>query len=533
MALAVIVRAEQRLNAALTVDSYLGRLEEAHAGAHRAGESGRRDAGGFDEARDADAAQTPGRFRRRPASRETVMPRACERAFQDSREVAAIVGRSDRRGVGHRIAGDQVAAADLDRIEAGGGGRAVGQPLEDEARLGPPRAAIGVGRHRVGEDAGHLDIDRRRAVNAGEQRRVDRARDRRAEGREIGPQIGHGFDPEPEEPAVLVERELGPGAMVARLGVGDEGLAARADPPDGPAEAARRPADRDLFRIVLALVAEPAADIGGDHPDLAVGHAELGRHRPPHQMHRLGGVVERDRFGDRVVGRHRGARLKRGAGDAVVVDVDPDGARGRFHRAVDRRLVAAAPDVADISRRLVVQHDFGADGLARADHGGQRPVANPDQLGRVVGRGLRLRQHRRDRFADMPDPVPSERPARRLRHRRPVLGRDLPEARHRPDAVSRHVGAGEHRRDAGNGARRGGLDVRQLRVGVIRSDETAMERAGDDTIRHVLPHAGQKPPVLQAQNRRADARIGCHRPISPFTPARRASDRGSRAPAGR
>ena len=224
-----------------------------------------------------------------------------------------------------------------------------------------------------------------------------------------------------------------------------------ADPPDGSAEPARRPADDDLLGIVLALVAEPAADVGGDHPDLAVGHAELGRHRPADQMDRLGGVVERDRPGDGIVGGDRRARLQRGAGDAVVVDVDLDGARGRFHRAAGRRLVSPAPDVADIARRLVVQHGFGADGRARAYRGGQRRVANVDQFGRVVRGGLRLGEHRGDRFPDMPDPAARERPARRLRHRRSVLGRDLPEARHRTDPVFRHVGAGQHRRDARNG----------------------------------------------------------------------------------
>ena len=262
---------------------------------------------------------------------------------------------------------------------------------------------------------------------------------------------------------------------------------------------------------MLALVAEPAADIGGDNPDLAVGHAELGRDRPAHQMDRLGGVVERDRLADGVVDGDRRARLDRGAGDAVVVDVDFDRPDGRCHGAGDRLLVAAGPEIADISGRLVVQRDGAADGIARADRRRQRMVSDLHQLRRVVRRGRRFGEDRGHRLADMPHAVARQRPARRLRHRRSVLGRNLPEAGHRADPVTRHVGAGQHRGDAGNGARRGRLDRQNLRVGMIGAHEAAMQRAGDDAVRHIASPAGEKPLVFQTPDRRADTGIRFHR----------------------
>ena len=221
-------------------------------------------------------------------------------------------------------------------------------------------------------------------------------------------------------------------------------------------------------------------------------------------MRRLGGVVERDRPGDRIVGRDRRARLQRGAGDTVVVDVDRDRACGRFHCAGNRHLVAAGPDVADIPRRLFVQHGLGTDGIPGTDHGRQRLVPEFDQLGRVVRGRLGFGEDRGDRLSDMAHPVARERPAGRLRHRRSVLGRDLPETRHRADPDRRHIRPGQHRRHAGDGERRGRLDTQYLRMGVVGSDEAALERAGDGAIRHVLSPAGQEPPVLKTENRCAD-----------------------------
>ena len=189
--------------------------------------------------------------------------------------------------------------------------------------------------------------------------------------------------------------------------------------------------------------------------------------------------------------------LDRGPGDAVVVDVDLDDPGGTLHGAGDRRLVAAAPDIADIAGRLVVQRALGAERLPGPDQGRQRPVANVDPLRRVVGRRPGLGQDRGDRLADMPHAAARQRPAGRLRHRRPVLGRHLPEAGHGAHAVFRHIGAGQHGGGARHGQRRLRLDVEDFRMRMVGAQEAAMQRAEDGAIRHIVSPAGEKPPVLQ------------------------------------
>ena len=84
-------------------------------------------------------------------------------------------------------------------------------------RLGPAGAAIGVDRRGVGEHRLHLGVDRRRRVLAGQQRRVEDGRHRRREGRQVGAHVGDRLDLQRQELAVLVERQLGMGDVVAAV----------------------------------------------------------------------------------------------------------------------------------------------------------------------------------------------------------------------------------------------------------------------------------------------------------------------------
>src|SRR5438046_1576781 len=76
-------------------------------------------------------------------------------------------------------------------------------------------------------------------------------------------------NPEAEEFALLVKRQLGVADIVAGVLVGLDRLAALAGPFDWPAQFLRREQHQPMLRILPALGAEPAADITGNDPDLA------------------------------------------------------------------------------------------------------------------------------------------------------------------------------------------------------------------------------------------------------------------------
>src|SRR5207244_7338329 len=89
-------------------------------------------------------------------------------------------------------------------------------------------------------------------------------------------------------------------------------------------------------RIMLALVAEAAADIARHDPQLAFVDAELFAHEAPDVVRRLRAAIER------VAGRDRAAGLDRGTAQPVVHQLD-------FHLA--RRLRECLLDCASIAPR--------------------------------------------------------------------------------------------------------------------------------------------------------------------------------------
>ena len=87
-------------------------------------------------------------------------------------------------------------------------------------------------------------------------------------------------DPQRQELAVLVERQLGMGHVVAAMRVGDEALGALGRPLDRPADLApTAQVTMRLLGIVEDLGAEAAADIGRDDAQLVLGDAAA-RRRP-------------------------------------------------------------------------------------------------------------------------------------------------------------------------------------------------------------------------------------------------------------
>ena len=510
VALSVAVRAERRLHRARRVDAHLGRLEETGARAEGAGELRRRDAGRFDEAGDPDSAQDAARSRRVAPRGEPRVVGEHERTREDAREVAAVVGRPDRRLVRHGGGGHEVAAADLRPIDAECARGLVREALQHEAGLRPSGAAIRVRRHRGREHSRDRRVDRRRRIDARKQGGVDRARDRGADGRNVGAEVRQGLDAEAEEAAVRIERERAARDVVARLVVGDEALGARRHPAHRAAQPARRPRDDRLLGIVLALVAEAAADVGRDHSDRELGEAELLGDEPADEVGHLRGRVERERIPVGARERDRRARLDGAAGEPVVVELQFDGVRGLRERTLDRCGVAALPAEAHVARRVGVQlRCADRERIRRRGRRGQRLVIDLDELGGVERRAAALRQNDRHRLADVPHALARERPARRLGHRRAVVRADRPQRTHRPDAVRRHVGADEDRDDAGGGRRRTDVDRADARVRVRRAHDRAVQCIGNGEIGDELAAPREEAQVLLAEHPRPDPLVHC------------------------
>ena len=278
VALPLRLGAEPANPAAGRMDADLGAVEhgdaEDVAGARRAG------ADDLGEERDADAHQLA-----RLAAPEGVLLRLLLRAqflvvdrlhrlVHGGVIVAGIVFPAHRRGVGELLAPDQVLHAELGRVQpellrhdVHGALDAVGGLRDAE------RAAIGDAAGRlVGVDAVDQDVRGREIVGAGD--------DAEQAGRPLGgvgagverAVVGDGVAAQRRHLAVLGRGDLRLHVEVARERRGREVLDAVLDPFHRASGHDRGDDRADVARIGADLVAEAAADVGGDDMDLVLGN---------------------------------------------------------------------------------------------------------------------------------------------------------------------------------------------------------------------------------------------------------------------
>lgn len=209
----------------------------------------------LDVAGDADAAVAPvGGLAVRCV--ESRVPDGFERRVERGLVVAAVVRRARRRLVGERVRGEEVPAAEFDRVDPELPRREIDEPLGDVDRLRATRAAVRVDRRRGGEDARRLAVDGRDPVLAREQAAVVDGQDRpRAE--RVAAGIGGRPRPESPDPPVVVDCELGVRPVVAAVCAGEVVLRPGGGPPDRSIQLRRGPRGQGVARVVVALGPNP------------------------------------------------------------------------------------------------------------------------------------------------------------------------------------------------------------------------------------------------------------------------------------
>jgi hypothetical protein len=271
------------------------------------------------------------------------------------------------------------------------------------------------------------------------------------------------------------------------------------------------------------LRAEPAADVGGDDPQLVLGDVQRERaHQQPDHVRVLRRGVQRVVIGGGVVVADRGARLDRVGREPVVGQVELDDVGRLGERGVGRRQIAEVPVVAQVALGLVVdQRRRRLDRVGEQADRGQHVVVDVDQTGGRLGRGLGRRDHHGDRIADVADLALGERGVRRLDHGRAVLVLDQPAARQPAEPVGGDVVAGEHSDHAGGGLGGGGVDLLDLGVRVHRAHEHGVGLVRQDNVVDVVALAEQEPTIFLALDGCADALVGRHHlpPRMPAAPA--------------
>ncbi len=198
---------------------------------------------------------------------ERVVADHLERHVQRARVVAGVVDAAARRLVGHLLGLDVVLLADRDRIEAELVRDDVDDPLGHPEVLHPRVAAVRRDRRLVRDDLLVVDADVAPLVHARCHLHPDRAAERLVA--QERPGVVERLAAEAEQRAVGLDRDLEllePALVAVRHRLVEVG--APLGPLDRAAELAREQAARHELRVRRDLVAEAAADVLCDEPQL-------------------------------------------------------------------------------------------------------------------------------------------------------------------------------------------------------------------------------------------------------------------------
>ena len=165
--------------------------------------------------------------------------------------------------------------------------------------------------------------------------------------------------------------------------------------------------------------------------------------------------------------------------------------------------VADVPLINDVVRRDLVD----LRGFLRGGEIGNRrqhAVIDLDLFCRVARLRQRVRDHHRDRVADIADLAVRERRMRRHLHRRTVLGMNHPAADQIADLVGGEIGTGEDRQYARHRGGRFSVDRFDRGVGVRRADEERVTLAGPVDVVGVVALTGNEAVIFLAAHGGAD-----------------------------
>ena len=394
--------------------------------------------------------------------------------------------------IGHPVRRDQVTAPHLDPVDTDAVRHRIQQPFPREGRFVASGRPVGARRRLVGQPdmgAGAVGRDQVRARQH-RRREVD---DGDAVAPHVGALVGKDLVVEPEDEAARIDGGADAVHLVARVVEREQVLAPVLDPLDRPAEPGRGDADQHVLRVELAPHTEPAADMALEELQIVAPEAQHGGDGVAVVVRHLGGAVELDPPALAVVEPERAARLDRHP--AVPADGELD-----FENVVRIRERGIQVAVIFLDRRglAIEAGEEAGRGFGAVDIGRLLVDLDEHGVGGVLGDIALLREHQRDRLADIADDA--------LREDRLAVGLEPLHPRE-PEIDRRdvgHVRPGPHRRDAlhrprafradrGDPAMRGG---RAYHPHVKLARRVAV-------VREPAP-AGQQRPVLQAGDALAD-----------------------------
>ena len=325
--------------------------------------------------------------------------------------IAAVAFGIDRRAarlqprqpVRHFRGANQVAAPHLGAVDPEVARRQFDQPLTEERPLVAAGRAIGARGGLVGQQRRHGHPHVRHAIWTGEGLRQG-ARLNEAIGAHIGAEIDEDLAAHPEDRAVGSAGDLNLAIGLAGVIHRDQVLAPVLEPADGASDMPGRERDQEVLGIELAAGAEAAADIVLDQVDMLRRQPEHRRQCVAIEERHLCRAEYRHPPLGRIPLREYPARFHRQRGVALGSEALAPDVVGLAERRIG---VAFDPgkDHRDIRAGLFEQQNLASPGGAPIRDRRQLLDVEVDRADTVLGQRGAVRQHDRDRLADIADAV--------------------------------------------------------------------------------------------------------------------------------
>ena len=297
--------------------------------------------------------------------------------------------------------------------------------------------------------------------------------------------------PQRKEMSLLVERQLHLGHGIARMGVVEERLRAGRHPVHGTLGDFRADQLGDVFGIGAGLLPERAADVLGDNPQALLRHVDDAHDVVAHGAGALRADAQGVAVVRRMVGGGGAARFHGGVREPLVGHRDTGDMVRRCDNALDLARIRlgigmrAGPVDGDVTRRFRPQlRRVRLHRLAHADDRVDRLVVDGHELGGVLRRVCRFRNHHRDGLAHVHCALARKRGAMRHHELLAAATDERRMARHAAEAGRLHVGTGDDREHAFDLARRLDVDAADAGMGMRRAHKgrsglTGFRRIGD------------------------------------------------------
>jgi hypothetical protein len=301
--------------------------------------------------------------------------------------------------------------------------------------------------------------------------------------------------------------------IVAPLVIGEEGLAALADPAHRAAEAAGGPQHEDIFGVDGVLEAEAAADIADEDADAILVEMEGAGEMTADAMRHLRGSEQGEAAGHIVPFADGAAGFQRRHDDAAIDDIDARDALGFGEGGIGCRAVAGLPAEGGVARCLRPDlRRAGGGRRFRTGHRVERLVIDRDQLGGVARRLERIGDDHRHALADETHALARQAGEGRMNHGEGRGGARRVEGqgemrRNAADAVRRQLRPGQHGEHAGRLPCRLGIDGAYVGMGVRRAQDECVAFAVDALVGDEAPVPGQQARVFLAPNRLTPAEL--------------------------